>query len=158
MAEGDSTRDWAREFRISEEKVTEYRDAFNMFDTDFSGTITVEELSKVMANMGEKFAEEKAKKIIIEADTNKNETIEFGEFIVMMEKTSNPEDQNSELERAFKIFDKDGDGQITHSELKEVMRVMGKELTDEQIEMMINSADLDKDKEISLEEFKQLMN
>ena len=157
MAEADHTRDWAKEFGISEEKVNEYIEAFNIFDTDSSGQITFEELSKVMSNLGQESADEKAEKILKGADNNNNQTIELGEFIQMMETSSKSEDKNSEMERAFKVFDKNGDGKINHMELKEAMKAMGQELTDEQIELMIDSADLDKDREINFEEFKQMM-
>ena len=86
-------------------------------------------------------------------DKNQNESIEFGEFIDMMQKAT-PKD---ELERAFKIFDKDSDGKITHSELKQAMEEMGQKLTDKEIAEMIKSADLDNDKEINFEEFKKMM-
>ena len=157
MAEGDNTSDLAKEFGISEDKVAEYREAFNIFDTDSSGTISLEELRQVMSNMGQQSADQQAEKIMAEADTNRNKTIEFVEFIRMMEKNCDSENQHLDIERAFKVFDKNGDGKINHMELKEAMKAMGQELSDEQIGLMISAADLDKDKEINLEEFKQMM-
>ena len=145
----------ANEFKITEEKVGEYREAFNIFDKDGSGTITVEELRQVMVNMGQKCTIAEAKRMIAEVDTDNNQTIELREFIEMMlKKTANPKD---ELYEAFKTFDKDGNGKISHSELKLVMKNMGNNMDDSEIDQMILAADMDGDHEISFEEFKKMM-
>ena len=47
--------------------------------------------------------------MIAGVDKNQNESIEFGEFIDICPKAQYPKD---ELERAFKIFDKDSDGKL----------------------------------------------
>ena len=145
----------AGKIALTEEQIAEYKEAFAVFDQDGNGTITVNELMQVMSNLGQKCSLEDAKKMIAEADSNKNESIEFGEFVEMMQKSSTS--QKDELERAFKIFDKDGNGWITHSELKQAMQEMGQELSDKEITEMIKSADLDNDEQINFEEFKKMM-
>ena len=156
MAEKDDKK-LATQYKISLEKVEEYRDAFELFDKDGSGTITVEELHNVITSMGQKCTLQNAKDMIKEVDTDENETIELGEFIEMMEKKSKQDKGKDELLEAFKTFDKNGDGKISHSELKIVMKNMGSNMDDAEIAMMITAADLDGDNQISFEEFKQMM-
>jgi len=58
---------------------------------------------------------------------------------------------------AFQVFDKDGNGKISMSELKTVMQNLGEKLTDDEINEMIGEADKDGDGEVSYEEFVVMM-
>ena len=51
---------------------------------------------------------------------NGDGTIDFDEFMEMMKKQSEQQDNSGELKEAFKIFDRDGNGYIDASELKKV--------------------------------------
>uniref|UniRef100_A0AAQ6A695 EF-hand domain-containing protein n=1 Tax=Amphiprion ocellaris TaxID=80972 RepID=A0AAQ6A695_AMPOC len=76
---------------------------------------------------------------------------------------------HSEFKEAFSLFDKDGDGTITTKELGTVMRSLGQnpteaelqdminELTDEEVDEMIREADIDGDGQVNYEEFVQMM-
>ena len=75
-------------------------------------------------------------------------TIDFEEFLAMV---SQRVDYDEELRNAFYLFDKDGSGYISSSELKAAMNNFDENLTDEEIEEMIREADLDGDGEISFE-------
>ena len=45
--------------------------------------------------------------------------------------------------KAFEIFDKDGNGHITPRELREVMRQLGSNVTEEELSLLIAAADTD---------------
>ena len=49
----------------------------------------------------------------------------------------------AEFKEAFKLFDKDGDGTITGKELGAVMRGLGQNPTESEINAMINEVDTD---------------
>lgn len=49
----------------------------------------------------------------------------------------------SEFKEAFSLFDKDGDGTITTSELGTVMRSLGQNPTEAELQDMINEVDAD---------------
>lgn len=49
----------------------------------------------------------------------------------------------AEFKMAFSVFDKDGDGTISTGELADVLKNMGQNLTDEDLEEMINEVDED---------------
>lgn len=49
----------------------------------------------------------------------------------------------SEFKEAFSLFDKDGDGTITTKELGTVMRSLGQNPTESELQDMINEVDID---------------
>lgn len=63
----------------------------------------------------------------------------------------------TELREAFNIFDKDGSGQIDAQELLTTMVQLGEEISAEEIELMINEADLDGDGQMDFNEFVKIM-
>uniref|UniRef100_A0A673XBF8 Calmodulin n=1 Tax=Salmo trutta TaxID=8032 RepID=A0A673XBF8_SALTR len=81
------------------------------------------------------------------------------------------EEQIAEFKEAFSLFDKDGDGTITTKELGTVMRSLGQNPTeaelqdminevdadDEEVDEMIREADIDGDGQVNYEEFVQMM-
>ena len=60
-------------------------------------------------------------------------------------------DSDAELRAAFRVFDKDDNGTIDTAELRQLMKSIGEDLTDEQIEEMIREADQDGDGSIDCE-------
>ena len=66
-------------------------------------------------------------------------------------------DSEEELQEAFKVFDKDGNGTISAAELRHVMTNLGEKLTDEEVDEMIREADVDGDGKINYEEFVKMM-
>lgn len=67
------------------------------------------------------------------------------------------QDKDEEIIEAFKVFDRDGDGKISKQELYLVMKALGENLTEEEIEEMIREADINGDGEIDFYEFKAMM-
>ena len=63
----------------------------------------------------------------------------------MMSKKMKETDKEEELREAFRVFDRNGDGFISASELRHVMTNLGEKLSDEEVEDMIKEADLDGD-------------
>ena len=65
--------------------------------------------------------------------------------------------EDNELRAAFSVFDKDGDGKITKEELKQVMKTLGQDPTEEDVQDMINENDVDHDGAIDYNEFVKMM-
>lgn len=69
----------------------------------------------------------------------------------MMATTIQPKDFAEETMAAFRVFDKDGSGTISASELRAVMKSLGEDLTDAEIDEMIREADKDNNGTIDCE-------
>merc|ERR1712110_425104 len=67
------------------------------------------------------------------------------------------EEQIQEFKEAFALFDKDGDGTITTKELGTVMRSLGQNPTEAELQDMINEVDADGNGTIDFPEFLSLM-
>ncbi|KAF7031242.1 hypothetical protein CFC21_042601 [Triticum aestivum] len=67
------------------------------------------------------------------------------------------EEQIGEFKEAFSLFDKDGDGSITTKELGTVMRSLGQNPTEAELQDMINEVDADGNGTIDFPEFLNLM-
>lgn len=65
--------------------------------------------------------------------------------------------QVEDFKLAFSLFDKDGDGSCDTTELETVMRALGQNLTDTELQDMIREVDEDESGSIDFEEFLQLM-
>ncbi|KAG8739214.1 hypothetical protein FRC10_005871 [Ceratobasidium sp. 414] len=152
--------------QLSQEQISAYRDAFSLFDkgmdhcdillklkptrlsscSDDSGTISVDELGDILRSFGQKPTLDELRGMMAKVDLDRSGTIDFGEFLTMMNETGGtPED---ELKEAFRAFDKDNSGQISEEELKSVMNSLGERLTDAEIHAMLLEADTDGDGQI----------
>jgi len=142
---------------LSEEKIAEFRAAFELFDKDRDGKITTKELGTIMRNLGQNPSERELTIMINDVDTDGNGTIDFKEFLGMMVRQMKGIDTEEELIEAYKVFDRDGNGHITALELRMVMTTLEKDLSAEEIDDMIREADSSIDGQINYEEFVRLM-
>ena len=67
------------------------------------------------------------------------------------------EEHIAEFKEAFKLFDRDGGGTISRTELTAVMKSMGMEITVQEAQEMMNEIDKDGDGDIDFPEFIALM-
>lgn len=77
-----------------------------------------------------------------------NGEIDFQEFLLMMAKKMNAVDSEQEIREAFKVFDKEGTGSISSAYLRHIMTTMGDKLSDDEVDEMIQEADMDGDGDI----------
>ena len=60
------------------------------------------------------------------------------------------------MRHVFAIFDRNGDGHISRSELKTAMKRLNEDFSDLQMDQIIAEADMDGDGEVNFKEFKIL--
>lgn len=66
-------------------------------------------------------------------------------------------DPEEEIRKAFSLFDDDHSGKITIKNMKRVARELGENLTEDELQAMIDEFDRDQDGEISSDEFMYIM-
>ncbi|KMZ76016.1 putative Calmodulin [Zostera marina] len=142
---------------LTEDQISEFKEAFLLFDKDGDGCITMDELATVIRSLGQNPTKEELLDMMNEVDVDGNGTIEFNEFLHLMARKMKETDADEELREAFKVFDKDQNGYISASELSNVMINLGEKLTDEEVQQMIREADTDGDGQVNYEEFVKMM-
>ena len=70
--------------KLSEEQISEFKEAFDLFDKDGDGRITATELGTVMKNLGQSPSEAELRDMVNEVDENSDGTIDFQEFLNML--------------------------------------------------------------------------
>lgn len=90
----------------------ELRDAFDLFDRDKSGAISLSELKQVLIALNFNPTEHLLRKVMKEMDSNRNGSVEFNEFVKVMGNIYQRKFTDDEMQRAFRCFDSDQSGQI----------------------------------------------
>merc|ERR1711998_16785 len=142
---------------LSEEQKQEIREAFDLFDTDGSCAIDAKELKVAMRALGFEPKKDEIRKMISDIDKDGDGTIDFDEFMMMMSAKMAEKDSREEIMKAFNLFDDDQTGKISFRNLKRVAKELGENMTDEELQEMIDEADRDGDSEINEEEFLRIM-
>lgn len=144
---------------LTEDEVMEIKEAFDLFDTDKSGEIDVEELKNALKNLGIDAKNQTLANMMADLDKDKSGQIDFNEFIDMMTAKMSDRDTREDLEKVFRLFlgDDDKADKITIKHLKRVARELNENMSDEELQEMIVRADLNKDQGVDFEEFYTIM-
>lgn len=129
---------------------------FKALDANGDGKLSKEEImGGYEEHFGKLLNEDEVDKLFEDVDTDRSGFIDYSEFIVatMSSKKNMSEEK---LTAAFKLFDTDGNGTISPSELKDVLSSSG-QITDAAIEEILKQADENNDGEIEFNEFCNLM-
>ncbi|XP_046556529.1 neo-calmodulin-like [Haliotis rubra] len=150
------------QLRQSEESAQDevWRRAFQMFDKDNDGTISLHELGSVLRSLNynptQKHVSEAAKRL----DRDGNGKCDFEDFRSFMKETKqslpHKEDFQDVMLRAFKTFDRDGNKFIDRKEIQGVLTSLGECLSEAELDYMMKYADLNGDGKIDYEEFVNL--
>uniref|UniRef100_A0A182Q595 EF-hand domain-containing protein n=1 Tax=Anopheles farauti TaxID=69004 RepID=A0A182Q595_9DIPT len=154
------------------------RTAFDLLDRDQDGHVTPEELQFMLRNLGIHVRDELIDDLLREASRTGSGLIDETEFLQWVARiqalkddsntssssssSNNPaqsadDDLTQDLVAAFRVFDRDGNGYITRDELKSAMDMIGENVTEYQLNEMLELADADKDGRINYEEFARLL-
>eukprot|EP01050_Picozoa_sp_SAG11_P007855 SAG11_NODE_666_length_7841_cov_24.388272_9_plen_153_part_00 len=107
---------------LTEEQKQEIREAFDLFDTDKSGSIDYHELKVAIRALGFDIKKEEVRRIIVEVDREGTGTIEFPEFLSIMTEKISSRDPDEEIAKAFHLFDEDQTGVITLKNMRRIAK------------------------------------
>eukprot|EP01017_Pseudomicrothorax_dubius_P045759 TRINITY_DN7963_c0_g2_i1.p1 TRINITY_DN7963_c0_g2~~TRINITY_DN7963_c0_g2_i1.p1 ORF type:complete len:196 (-),score=57.57 TRINITY_DN7963_c0_g2_i1:187-774(-) len=142
---------------LTEDEIMEIKEAFDLFDTDQTGTIDPKELKAAMTSLGYEAKSQAFYQMIAEMDSDGNNAIDFREFLDMMTARLSDKDSRSDLEKVFKLFDNEGHGRISIKNLRRVARELGETMDDNELQEMIDRADIDGDGFVTFEDFYGIM-
>ncbi|KAI5892512.1 EF-hand [Schizophyllum commune H4-8] len=154
---------------LTKDQLLEVKDAFESFDRDGNGMITVDELRGVMHSLNRRPTDEQIMEMIDKVDVDGDGRVNFREFLMLMGADASffrPDDMvvdgapsaaEKEIKEIFRSFDKNGDGTVSVNELKEILESFGTRLSQGQAEAMINAADTNGDGVVGYEEFVKMI-
>ncbi|HYI02095.1 EF-hand domain-containing protein [Hyalangium sp.] len=142
---------------LTEEQVTELREAFSAHDRDGDGRITLQELRQTLERLDEEPIDAELRGLIVKADADGNETIDFSEFLAFMSRRMRGTGAEDEIREAFDAFDRNRDGLVSIDELLQVMGMLREKMTREEAEASLQRGDSDGDGQLTYEEFVAFM-
>jgi calmodulin len=143
--------------KLTSEQISEYREAFNIFDDDGDGKITHGELFLAMRALGENPADPGVTGILNHMKDNGSETVLFDEFLAIMSRDERDGNGEDELNEAFHIFDANRDGKISRDEFIEILKNFGDPLPDRDIKALADEAAADEEGQIDYHAFIKLI-
>ncbi len=142
-------------YRIPEDLLFGYKEVFDIFDKNQTGTISATDFTKILENFGYHISRNQVEDKIIEIDPNGDGELDFEEFVTLMEEYRKKKDQNDNdiVLKAFNSFDKDNDGKINNCEFKYILSKLGHSFTEEECNIFFKECNLDKDGLLNYKDF-----
>nr|XP_029734671.1 troponin C-like isoform X1 [Aedes albopictus]XP_029734674.1 troponin C-like isoform X1 [Aedes albopictus] len=136
------------------------RNAFNAFDQEKKGCIGTQMVGTILSMLGHQLDDKLLKEIIDEVDADGSGELEFEEFVTLAARFLVEEDAEAmqqELKEAFRLYDKEGNGYITTQVLREILKELDDNLTNDDLDMMIEEIDSDGSGTVDFDEFMEVM-
>ncbi len=140
---------------LTEDEVTEIREAFNLFDTDGAGLIDPKELRSAMASLGFESKNPTVYQMFVELERECAGPVDFDRFLDGIVSKLGDRETRPGLQRIFNLFDVDRKGVIDVRDLKRVSRELGESMSDEELREMVERAS--NSAEINFEDFYSIM-
>lgn len=149
-----------RRFHLTDEQRQEIREAFELFDSDKNGLIDAQEMRVSMRALGFDVKRDEVLRLMQDCaahDQNSQPLMDLPGFTDIMTEKFAQRDPRQEMIKAFQLFDENNTGKISLRSLRRVARELGENMSDEELQAMIDEFDVDQDGEINLEEFLAIM-
>ncbi|XP_012269512.1 troponin C, isoallergen Bla g 6.0101-like isoform X2 [Athalia rosae] len=146
---------------LDKAQVAQLKAAFDAFDLEKKGCISTDMVATILTMLGHELLDGTLADIIEEADEDGSGELEFEEFcglaarfIVTEEDTEAIE---QELREAFRLYDRDGEGYITTDVFRDILHELDENISEEDLDMMIDEIDADGSGTLDFEEFMAVM-
>lgn len=145
------------EFKVSEKQFNDAHNTFNLFDKKGNGQVSTKELGNIFKSLALHMSADKLKEWADEADEEALGYMEWDNFKLLFERKLKEDEDERELREAFRVLDKQNKGTIPVDDLRWILKSLGDDLTEEELDDMINETDTDGSGTVDYEEFKSLM-
>ncbi|KDP27935.1 hypothetical protein JCGZ_19015 [Jatropha curcas] len=137
----------------------DFRTAFDVLDADRDGKISRDDLRSFYTGFLSGGADDDVIGSMMSlADFNKDGFVEYEEFErVLNGNGKRKKTYNGVMEDVFKVMDKDGDGRLSHEDLKSYMQWAGFDLADEDVKAMIKLGGGDDKDSVSFDDLLKIL-
>jgi Ca2+-binding EF-hand superfamily protein len=141
---------------------------FLMFDLNPEGPLAcfqfgMEEFAKVMLSTGQRFSPEELERMMAQIDEDGEGNVCFAEFAELMtgdnkgQLETEIELRYGELTGLFQLVDSDGGGSVDFEEMSQILQLLGRAITAEDLEELMAAIDVSAEEEIGFDRFVRLM-
>lgn len=145
------------EIKLSEQQIKVAKDGFKAFDKKNEDRIKVGDIEAVLKKLGHNIKPDWLEKIESTIDTEGTGYIDFEEFCKIVRKKVQDDEDERELREMFRILDKEKRGEVNTNELRWILKNLGDDLTENDIDDMIADVDTDGSGWVDYDEFYKLM-
>nr|AVA17384.1 putative Per a 6 allergen variant [Periplaneta americana] len=145
---------------LPDEQIQLLKKAFDAFDREKNGFISTDMVGTILEMLGHPLDDDMLEEIISEVDADGSGELEFQEFVTLAARFLVEEDAEAmqqELKEAFRLYDKEGNGYITTTVLREILKELDDKLTNEDLDAMIEEIDSDGSGTVDFDEFMEVM-
>ena len=142
---------------FDDDKLKECKIVFDMFDKDKDGLISINKLGDIMRILGAAPSKIELDNLIYNLESNNNNLISFDNFIILLKNKLENQDSEEDIINEFRKLDKNGNGKITESDLRNLMSKYENPLSNEEIEEIIQEANVDSNGEIDYVNFTKIL-
>ena len=135
----------------------ELKEAYDLFDADKTGKIDLHELKVLIRALGFEVAKKEVVKLVHDVDPSNDGNVDYTTFLEVMTDKYSERDPAEEVKKAFALFDDDKTGRIGMKNMRRIARELGENLSEQELQAMIDEFDRDQDGEINEEEFNYIM-
>ncbi|KAG8037538.1 hypothetical protein G9C98_005748 [Cotesia typhae] len=117
-----------------------------MFDSTKSGKIDKEKVRTILNTLSHTFDDQELELLLKQEDVDGNGVLNFDSFYRVATHFQEDDDDEAlqkELKEAFRLYDKEGNGYIPTSSLREILAALDDQITPDQMDGMIGEIDTD---------------
>ncbi|XP_077283087.1 troponin C-like isoform X1 [Arctopsyche grandis] len=144
---------------MDEEQLTMLKRAFSMFDSSKQGKIEKEKVRTILNTMVYSYDDKELETLLDGEDNEGTGKLDFDSFCRVATHFLDEDDEalQRELKQAFRLYDKEGNGYIPTSSLREILMALDDQLTPDQLNEMIAEIDTDDSGTVDFDEFMEMM-
>ncbi|XP_064118703.1 troponin C-like [Macrobrachium rosenbergii] len=145
---------------IDEKTMHALRKAFATVDKTKSGFVDIKDIEGIFNNMGTAFDIDDLNETIRRVDIDQDGKINFDKFVIIASNFLTDDDDETitnELREAFRLYDKEGNGYITTGTLREILKELDNNLSDSDLNDIIDEIDEEGKGKVDFEGFRELM-
>jgi calmodulin len=145
------------EVKLSESQLAGAKNAFKFFDKKNEDKIKVGDIEQALKKLGHNIKPDWLEKIEHTIDAEGTGYIKLDEFCGILRKKVQDDEDERELREMFRILDKEKRGEVNTNELRWILKNLGDDLTEADIDDMIADVDTDGSGWVDYNEFSKLM-